>query len=167
MTIFLCFITVLLPRDTAARAALRRSCTLLWFVVRLGLCAQAVLLDVLIDAVLKIGLPASSWMDRHRRAVFVGLVAVDVVVLLQALLGSWPGTVCAQPAVCASSSVASLDLQGLSLPCLAFVVVRLLWQAAAATATVVGRLLVIVGGLNPIKQLVTLLVVIGIWGRTR
>ncbi len=166
MTIFTRAISVLLPRDTA-RAVLRCSCAALWFFVRLSLCVQALFLDVFIDALLKLGLPASMWMDRHRRAVFVVVVAVDLAVLLQAPLGSWTGSVCAQPSVCASSRLVPIDLQGLSLPCLSLVVVNSLWQAAAATTTCLGRLLVIMGGLSPLKQVLTLVCVIGAWGRMR
>ena len=166
MTMFAFIISVLLPRETA-RAVLRRSCAALWFIVRLGLCVQAVFLDVCLDAILKLGLPTSSWMDRHRRAVFVGVVAFDVAVLLQAPLGSWTGMVCAQPAVCASRIVVPLDLQGLSWPCLIFVVVKSLWQAAAATTTCLGRLLLFVGVLSPLKQVATFIVVVVAWGRTR
>ena len=166
MTIFARAISVLLPRETA-RAVLRRSCAALWFIVRLGLCVQAVFLDVCLDAILKLGLPTSAWMDRHRRAVFVGVVAVDVAVLLQAPLGSWTGMVCAQPAVCAYNKVGPPDLQGLSWPCLVVVVAKSLWLAASATATGLGRLLVVVGSLSPLKQVMILMFFIWARGRTR
>ena len=166
MTIFSYVISALLPRE-AARAVIRRSCAVLWFIVRLGLCVQAVFLDVFIAAWLKFGLPAKSWMDRHRRAVFVVVVAVDVAVLLQSLPGFWTWTVCAQPAVCANNRVGPLDLQGLSWPCLIVVVAKSLWLAASATATVLGRLLVIVGGLSPLKEVMILMFFIWARGRTR
>ena len=167
MTVCSIIMNVLLPR--AAFAALLGTSTCAWFSVRLGLYLQAVAIDVFIDACLKLRVPASKWMDRHRRFVFVVGVVIEVAMLLHTAVGLRGGGMhCGQPSAGACSfEMLSDSFRTLPLPCLALRIAELGWLTASATATLVGRLLVWIGGLGPFSQMSTLIVGMGLAGRVR